>query len=115
MSEQESTITDVETLISELDGGVLAQKIGRALSDVAAGTVLTGKVGKVSITFDMKQIGESSQIEMANKISYTKPTDKGKSSEENTTKTPLYVGRGGKLSIFPDEQGQFDFMNNRNQ
>ncbi len=106
----ENTSTNFEAVMADLDGGVFVSKISRALSDVAMGTVLTGKAGKVTVQFDMKQIGESSQIEMAHKIAYVKPTDKGKSTEENTTKTPLHVGKGGKLSLFPEEQEQFDFM-----
>lgn len=110
MSEHEKTATNVEQVLADLDGGVFAQKIGRAMSDVALGTVLTGKAGKVTVTFDMKRIGESSQIEMAHKIAFIKPTDKGKSSEENTTHTPLHVAKGGKLTLFPEEQGVLDFM-----
>lgn len=43
------------------------------------------------------------------------PTAKGKRSEENTTKTPLYVGRGGKLTLFPENQGTFDFAQPQGQ
>lgn len=106
----ETSTTNIEQVLADLDGGVFAQKIGRALSDVALGVVINGKAGKVTVTFDMKQIGESSQIEMAHKIAFVKPTDKGKATEENTTKTPLHVGRGGKLTLFPEEQGVLDFM-----
>lgn len=35
--------TNVDDFISELDGGVFAQKLGQALSDVAAGTIDHGK------------------------------------------------------------------------
>ncbi|MGB0662818.1 MAG: hypothetical protein ACPGMR_03410 [Pontibacterium sp.] len=105
----ESTITNIEDLFPDLDGGVFAQKIGRSLSDVALGVVLSGKPGKVTLTFDIKRIGESSQVEMAHKIAFVKPTEKGKSSEEDTTHTPLHVNRGGKLTLFPQEQTQFEF------
>lgn len=109
MSQQQSTATDVNALFDDLDAGVFREKLARALSDVAAGVVQNGNAGKVTVTFDMKQIGDSSQIDMAHKLSYTAPTAKGKRSEENTTKTPLYVGRGGKLSLFPENQHKFEF------
>lgn len=109
MSQHEPTTTDVNALLDDLDAGVFREKLGRALSDAAAGVIQTGKAGKVTITLDLKQIAESSQVDCSHKLSYTVPTAKGKRSEENTTKTPLYVGRGGKLTLFPENQGKFDF------
>ncbi|SDF69022.1 hypothetical protein SAMN05216571_101228 [Onishia taeanensis] len=108
MSDQPTT-TQFADLLPDMDAGVFAEKIGRALSDVAAGVVQTGKAGKVNITLDLKQIADSRQVDVAHKLSYVQPTAKGKRSEENTTKTPLYVGRGGKLSLFPENQGKFEF------
>lgn len=105
----EATTTDVNALLDDLDAGVFREKIARAISDAAAGVVQTGKAGKVTITLDLKQIADSSQVDCAHKLAYVVPTSKGKRSEENTTKTPLYVGRGGKLTLFPENQGKFDF------
>ncbi|TFH86629.1 hypothetical protein EQG41_11810 [Billgrantia azerbaijanica] len=108
MSDQ-PTSTDVNALLDDLDAGIFREKLARALSDVAAGVVAHGKAGKVTVTFDLKQIADSRQVDMAHKLTYVEPTAKGKRSEENTTKTPLYVGRGGKLSLFPEEQHKFEF------
>ncbi len=107
MSDQPTT--DVNALLDDLDAGVFREKLGRALSDAAAGVVQTGKAGKVTVTLDLKQIADSSQVDCSHKLSYTVPTAKGKRSEENTTKTPLYVGRGGKLTLFPENQHKFEF------
>lgn len=101
-------ITDLNSLFEELDAGVFGQKVATALSDVALGVVSTGKPGEVTITFAMKQIGDSRQLEMSHKLKYSRPTAKGKLSEENTTKTPLYVGSRGALTLIPDtQQGLF--------
>lgn len=108
MSDQ-PTSTDFAALLDDLDAGVFKEKIGRAVSDTAAGVVATGKAGKVTITLDLKQIADSRQVDVAHKLTFTQPTAKGKRSEENTTKTPLYVGRGGKLSLFPENQHKFEF------
>lgn len=108
MSDQPTT-TQFAELLPDLDAGVFTEKVGRALSDAAAGVVQTGKAGKVTITLDLKQIADSRQVDVAHKLAYVVPTAKGKRSEENTTKTPLYVGRGGKLTLFPENQGKFDF------
>lgn len=106
---QQHTTTDVNALLDDLDAGVFREKIARALSDVAFGVVEHGKAGDVTLKFSLKQIADSRQVHCDHKITFTQPTAKGKKSEENTTSTPLYVGRGGKLSLFPEEQGKFEF------
>lgn len=104
---QESTSTNLAEMIGDLNGGVFAQKVERALSDVALGVVThgdKGKSGKVTLTFDMKRIGESNQVALRHTISYVQPTTRGKKSEDDSTETPLHVGRGGKLTLMPDTQ-----------
>ncbi|WP_110641062.1 hypothetical protein [Salinicola sp. CPA57] len=113
MSQNQPTTTGTGTnlaeLLDDLDAGVFHQKIGHALSAVATGVVQTGKAGKVTITLDVKQIASSSQVDVSHKLTFVEPTAKGKRSEENTTSTPLYVGKGGKLTLFPENQGKFQF------
>lgn len=108
MSNQ-STATDINALLDDLDAGVFREKVARAVSDVALGVVQNGKAGDVTIKLSMKQIADSRQVHCDHKVTFTQPTAKGKKSEENTTSTPLHVGRGGKLSLFPEEQGRFEF------
>ena len=43
-------------------------------------------------------------------IKYARPTEKGKAMEEATTSTPLHVGVGGVLSLFPMTQTQDMFQ-----
>lgn len=97
-------VTNLEQLLGDLDGGVFAQKIATALSDVALAVAHTGKAGEVTIKFPMKRIGESTQVQVDHRLAYSKPTARGKVSEENTTSTPLYVGARGALSLIPDTQ-----------
>ena len=107
---QESTATDINALLDDLDAGIFREKLARALSAAAAGCVQHSKAAEVTVKFSLKQIADSSQVDCAHRLSYVVPTAKGKRSEENTTKTPLYVGRGGKLTLFPENQGKFDFQ-----
>lgn len=103
-----NTYDFIETL-GELDAGVFSAKLSRAVADVALGVMTNGdkgKKGKVTITLDIARIGESSQVQIAHTLAYSKPTKRGKSSEEDTTQTALYVGRGGHLSIVPHNQAQ---------
>lgn len=121
MSDQESpelagkpakTTTDLATILDDLNGGVFAEQVGRALSDVAAGTVANGdkgKAGEVVIKFKLRRIGESSQVAVKHTLSYVRPTSKGKVTEEVSNETPMYVGRGGKMTLVPDAQTSFEF------
>ncbi len=102
--------TNVEDFITELDGGVFVEKLGQALSDVAAGTIDHGKgrkKGKLVLELDIQQIGESHQVQISHTLKVSRPTLRGKATEEDTTTTPMYVGKGGKMTIAPDAQMDF--------
>ncbi|WP_414430816.1 hypothetical protein ACMG4M_05150 [Alcanivorax sp. IL3] len=102
--------TNVEDFISELDGGVFVKKLGQALSDVATGTIDHGKgrkKGKLVLELDIQQIGESHQVQISHTLKVSRPTLRGKATEEDTTTTPMYVGKGGKMTIAPDAQMDF--------
>jgi hypothetical protein len=58
------TPTDTAEFLEELNRGAFASQIGHALSEVAAGVVDHGKTGKLVITLDFSQIGESSQVKI---------------------------------------------------
>lgn len=107
-----SNDTDLSQILDDLNGGVFAQQVGHALSDVALGTVAhgdKGKCGEVVIKFKMSRIGESSQVAVKHTLSFVRPTSKGKRSEETTNETPMYVARGGRMSLIPDTQQAFSF------
>lgn len=97
--------TQVGDFLQNLDGGVFEERLSTALSEVAKGVVLHNKQGKVTITLTMKKIGSSNQVEVAHKLDFHAPTAKGKFGEETTTVTPMHVGNKGKLSLFPENQG----------
>jgi hypothetical protein len=96
--------TSVADLMGDLDAGIFEQKLARSLSDVAMGVIATGKKGKVVITLDMAQIANSNQVNLEHSLKYVKPTGNGRVTGENTTATPMHVGVGGKLTLFPDNQ-----------
>lgn len=95
---------DITNLLNDLDAGLFAERLSAALRDTALGVVTTGKKGKVTITLDLARIGDSNQVTAVHGIKYARPTTKGKVVEEATTSTPLHVGRGGALSLFPETQ-----------
>lgn len=96
--------TDVQAFIGELDGGVFETKIGAVLSEVASGVMNTKTKGKVSLNLEIEPFDENRV--KSNTNSYVRPTNRGKISEEDTTETPMYVNRGGRLTILQEDQGQ---------
>lgn len=78
------TPTNTAEFLSELNGGAFASQIGHALSEVAAGVVDHGKAGKLTITLDFSQIGESAQVKIKHKLDYKVPTKRGTRSENTS-------------------------------
>lgn len=98
--------TDAGEFIGDLDGGVFADKLGRVLSHVA-GSVMDHKGGgKITITMDVNRFGSGQQVLVKHKLVSIAPTLHGKTTEEDTTETPMHVGRGGRMSLFPEDQTQ---------
>lgn len=101
-------IADFCDLMPELNGGILNEMVSKALADAAIGVCYSGKPkakGKVTLSFDITQIGTSHQVEIVHTIEQVIPTENGKTSEVHTTTTPMFVGPRGKLSINPIDQG----------
>lgn len=95
--------TNFEEILHDLDGGVFAQRIGAALSEVAAGVAYTGRKGQVTISFDLKKLTDI-QVQIDHKIKFVAPTQRGKRTDEATTATPMHVGARGRLTLFPESQ-----------
>ncbi len=51
------------------------------------------------------------RVKIKHKLCYSTPTLRGKASEEDTTETPMWVNRGGKLTIRQEDQGQLFGIN----
>jgi len=100
------TGTNPEKFLSELDGGVFGEKLGMALSDVAAAVVNTGNPGRLRIDISIKQLGSGDQVVVTHKLAYERPTARGKAAEEDTTETPMHVGKRGRMSLYPENQHQ---------
>ena len=98
--------TDTAKFFDDLNGGAFISQIGHALSEVASGVVDHGKPGKLVITLDLTQIGESSQVKIKHKLDYKVPTKRGTRSENTCLDTPMHVGTGGNITIFPEKHDQ---------
>lgn len=93
--------TDPGEFIANLNAGVFNQQLGAALSAVAVGVVEHGKKGKVTITLEMSQIGETHQLKVAHKLEFTEPTKRGSKREDTALETPFYL-TGNGLQLFAD-------------
>ncbi|MCY1200472.1 hypothetical protein D9M69_379240 [compost metagenome] len=91
--------TDIADFFSSLNAGVFAQQVGAALSEVGGGVVDHGKKGKVVITLELSQIGESNQVKINHKLDYLVPTKRGSRREDTALDTPMYVTANG-LELF---------------
>lgn len=108
-SKAPDTPWDAAELLHELDGGVFMMKLARALQDGALAATEHGRDAQVSMTIKLKQINEANVVNAAHKVSYKHPTRNGMTTEEDETKTALYVGQRGRLSVSPDIQTGFNF------
>ncbi len=99
----------VDDALKQFDAGVFADKFGLLAQDVAAAVHEFDKTGKVTIELSMTRIKNTTQIMCAHKLKVSRPTMHGNQTEEATTATALYVGRGGKMTIMPDNQTGFNF------
>lgn len=98
--------TDVSEFMTDLDGGALASRLGRIISEVAGAVVDSNKKGSISLQLNISRIGNSYQVAVDHKLTYTRPTANGKCSEEHKTSTPMHVNTGGRLTLFPENQAQ---------
>jgi hypothetical protein len=101
--------TNVPDFLGELDGGIFETKFAGALNEVALGVLNNGQVGEITLKFKVQRLGKSleeKRVMITHKLIYVRPTPRGKFSEENTTETPMYVNRGGRLTILQEDQGQ---------
>ncbi len=106
--------TNVDNFMAELEAGTFKEKLAHMLSDVALGQVIHSsgnRKGKVNIEFSFHQVGDNNQVVISSKLSHITVTKRGNKSEQTTTETPMYVGKGGVLSIDPPKEefnGQFN-------
>jgi len=103
------TETDVQQFLADLYGGAFEKKVGHALSVVAAGVVEHSRKGKVVITFDVARIGESQTVNIGHTVAMDAPTMRGNRTEKDKTETPMHVNRGGRLTLFPENQSRMEF------
>lgn len=98
--------SDLQEVFSDLDGGVFKEKIESILSIVSGAVIAHGKKGKIQINLDISQISNSHQVNIDHELKYTQPKERGQITETDKQSTPMSVNKGGKLTLFPEDQMQ---------
>lgn len=98
--------TPLNEFLPDLNGGVFQEQIENMLSLIASSVVDTGKKGKIQITLDLERISESNQVKVSHELKYVQPKKRGSITETDKSETPMHVNPGGKMSFFPENQGQ---------
>lgn len=97
--------TNVTAFFEDLDGGVLAERLGTILSHAAASaTDNPKKKAKVSLELTIENIGSGSQVGVIHKLAFKVPTAHGATAEDHTTETVMYVNSGGEMTLEPKNQ-----------
>lgn len=105
--DNEGKTFDATEMLNDLEAGVFMEKVSHALAYAAEGAVDHGRQAKVTLEFTIAQIGSGQQVQVSHKLSYKRPTKRGSTGEDDTASTPLYVGTGGRLTLMPENQGDF--------
>ncbi|CAL9988009.1 hypothetical protein VPHD81_0079 [Vibrio phage D81] len=95
--------TDTTQFLGDLTGGVFEQQLAHMLSDVALGVVLHKKKGEVTVKFKIAQIADSSQVTIDHEVTHKTPTKRGTKGETVGDQTPMFVAKGGAMSVMPPE------------
>jgi hypothetical protein len=92
--------------LSELDGGSLDSMASHALRLVAESVRdLDGKAkGKLSITLTIERTKGSGQLLVSHKVSFSRPTETGRATEDASGDTLMYIDAKGALSVTPSNQ-----------
>lgn len=96
----EERTTNFPKLMQELDGGVISNVVGLALSNVARAVSYSDKQGSVKMDLKLKPMGTNNEmVEITVNMSVKEPkTGFGTKSEDFQYTSIAYVGKGGKLT-----------------
>lgn len=96
----EDRTTNFPKLIQELDGGVIANVIGLAASNVARAVSYADKQGNIKMDLKLKPMGTNNEmVEITCNITVKEPkSGHGSKSEDFQYTSIAFVGKGGKLT-----------------
>jgi hypothetical protein len=103
---------DIWQTLAELDGGSVeaqfrhaATAVAKAMRDIDESRIK----GKLAIELTFDRVKGSGQILLQSRVTVTRPTEKGKTSDESNGETLVYVHTNGHMSVLPESQTSFNF------
>lgn len=96
--------TDLDQFLDELDGGCFKAKVEACINDVANAVDITQGTGKVTIELSFGSRKGRNAVDIKHKITSKKPTMRGDSTATDIEKTPMYVGKHGRVTLFEENQ-----------
>ncbi|PCE67574.1 MULTISPECIES: hypothetical protein [Salinivibrio] len=110
-------ITNFPKLMQDIDGGVVSNVLGLALSNVGRAVAASNKQGEITVKIKLKPGGSSdnSFLDLIAGITVNEPKmNFGQKKEDFQYRSIAYVGKGGKLTYDrpkEDVNGQLTFDN----
>lgn len=104
----QTTATDLEQFLQELNAGRLHAQMSHAISICAAAAFDNAGTSKVTLELSIKRNEAGSQMIVASMMKYAHPTSlsaKGK-TEVVEGKTLMHISKGGRLTFAPENQGK---------
>lgn len=97
--------TNVQEFLGNLEGGVLDEALANILSDVAFAVRNSDSriKGRVNLSLSFERFGDD-QVMITHKLDFRKPTNKGSIQEDRESQTPMFVNKGGELTLFRKDQ-----------
>lgn len=95
----------ISEFMGEVDTGAFSRKVSAYMAEVASNVARHDKVGKLTMSFDIKpakntnQTGAGVKASIIAKVSYVRPTPNGKLAEENITETPMVINKDGSITL----------------
>lgn len=100
------TPTDHNQFIDDIDGGVFAQQLGYAISEVSSAVVDNNKPGEITIKFKLTKGIGADNVTIEHKLTSIAPLKDGRKLEDHGAKTPMYVNKNGDVSLFANHTAQ---------
>lgn len=96
--------TDLDSFLDSLDGGCLKTKLEACLNDIAMAVDHTQGAGTLTLKLDIKSRKGRSAVDIKHSITSKKPTMRGDQTATDSEKTPMYVGKHGRVTLFEENQ-----------
>ncbi|GAA5003562.1 hypothetical protein GCM10023206_07400 [Acinetobacter puyangensis] len=98
--------TDHTQFIDDIDGGVFAQQLGYAISEVASAVVDNDKAGEITIKLKLTKGVGANSVTIDHKLTSIAPLADGRKLEDHGAKTSMYVNKDGDVTLFANHTAQ---------